>query len=258
MNALAWLAEQGFPVKCVEPLAGLTACSRLIELEDGQKFVWREQSRQATDYGVNYAQEFALLSALSFLPFTPKPYFGGGNFSLLHWQAGSVPTEWRDDLLKRLAENLATLHRLDWQAVDLPRNIAKLDLAERCQFLWDKLPQSYQVALHFQPPFEPILPFATAICHHDLHLGNLVESEEQLIIIDWEYASLSDPALEIALFLHANALSSAQKALFFEHYFAKSGLDRTACLAKVAEYQPLVAQLSMLWFALNSANSAEK
>lgn len=258
MNTLAWLAEQGFQVKQVEPLPGLTACSRLITLSNGQKFVWREQSQQATDYGVDYLQEFALLSALSFLPFTPKPYFGAENFSLLHWQAGSVPTEWRDDLLKRLAENLATLHRLDWQAVDFTQNIAKLDIAERCQFLWDKLPASYQAELAFHPPFEPVSPFSISVCHHDLHLGNLVESEEKLIIIDWEYASLSDPALEIALFLHANALSSAQQALFFEHYFAKSGLARTACLAKVAEYRPLVEKLSALWFALNSVNSAEK
>lgn len=258
MSALAWLAANGAKVKRVEPLAGLTACSRLIELEDGQKFVWREQSQQATDYGVDYAQEFALLFALVFLPFTPKPYIGGTDFSLLHWQAGSVPGEWCDELLERLAENLATLHRLDWQAVDFTQNIAKLDIAERCQFLWDKLPASYQKDLSFHPPFSAVLPFATAICHHDLHLGNLVESEEKLIIIDWEYASLSDPALEIALFLHANALSSAQQALFFEHYFAKSGLERTACLAKVAEYQPLVEKLSTLWFALNSANSTEK
>lgn len=256
MNALAWLEENGVKVRCVEPLAGLTACSRLIELDDGRKFVWREQSKQATDYGVDYAQEFALLSALAFLSFTPKPYIGGADFSLLHWQEGRVPNEWSDDLLVRFAERLAILHCLDLQAVDLPRNIAKLDLAERCRFLWDKLPQSYQANLSFSPPFDPVLPLTKAICHHDLHLGNLVEGKEELIIIDWEYAALSDPALDIALFLHGNPLSMTQQALFFGHYFAKSDIERTACLAKVAEYQSLVEKLSTLWFALKSANSA--
>lgn len=250
MTALKWLAAQGHAVKQVTPLVGLTACSRLIELHDGQKWVWRQQSEKATRYGVDYAQEFALLSALADLPFTPKPYVAMGDFSLLHWQEGEVPSAWHDALLRRLAEQLATLHTLDLRAREMPPTLVRLNLAERCQSLWERLPLTVQTHLPFQPPFEAVQPFASAVCHHDLHLGNLVEQGERLFLIDWEYAALSDPALDLALFLHANTLSAAQQALFFTTYFAKSGFERAACCAKIAEYFPLVTQLSQLWYAM--------
>lgn len=250
MNALDWLAEQRLKVKRVEKLAGLTACSRLIELENRQKFVWREQNQRADDYGVDYRQEAALLQGLAFLPFTPKPYVAIGNFSLLHWQAGEVPTQWSESLLHKLATRLAALHSLDLQAVGFPQKIATLNLAARCQSLWEKLSPVQQAKLNFAPPFEPITPFMQAICHHDIHLGNLVEHHAQLYLIDWEYAAISDPALDLALFLSANDLTDTEQTVFFERYFAKFPANRTACLAKMCEYQPLVEKLSRLWYAI--------
>lgn len=251
MIALDWLATRQQAVHSVEPLAGLTGCSRLITLESGQKLVWREQSRQASDYGVNYQLEAKLLSALDFLPFTPKPYHIAPEFTLLHWIEGDTPTEYDTPLLQQLAEQLAELHAIDLQAVQSSPDFAKLVLHERCQVLWDTLSPEQQAILPFSPPFQAVEPFATAICHHDLHLGNLVLQGEQLFLIDWEYSAISDPALELALFFSANTLTEDQQAVFLATYFAKSAWDRTACLAKVAEYQPLVKQLTALWFALH-------
>lgn len=254
MNAVEWLENQGLAVEKVEKLDGLTACSRLIYLENGRRLVWREQSLRATDYGVNYRQEAALLSTLHFLPFSPKPYFSTDDFSLLEWLDGTVPQAFSDRLLQKLATHLATLHSLDLQAVKFAEKTAKLDLAERCRFLWSKLNIEQQAALNFAPPFEPITPFMQAVCHHDVHLGNLVEQNEELFLIDWEYATISDPALELALFLHANPLSCEQQAVFFAAYFAKFHGERTACLAKMQEYQPLVQKLTELWYAIYSDN----
>lgn len=250
MNALDWLNAQQRPVRSVTPLAGLTGGSRLITLTNGEKWVWRQQTVQATAYGVNYYQEAQLLQALDFLPFTPKPYFFTAEFSLLSFQNGTVPTAFNDKLLCQLAHQLATLHTLDLQTITLSTPIAKLDLAQRCRFLWQRLPTPMQARPELAPPFEAISPFSQAICHHDLHLGNLVEQGDRLFIIDWEYAAISDPALEIALFLNSNRLSSAQQALFFQHYFAKFPLNHTAFLEKVTEYQPMVEKLNRLWFAI--------
>jgi aminoglycoside phosphotransferase (APT) family kinase protein len=40
-----------------------------------------------------------------------------------------------------------------------------------------------------------------AILHHDLHASNLIDSDQGLILIDWECAAVSDPLLDVACIL---------------------------------------------------------
>ncbi|QIM63667.1 LPS biosynthesis choline kinase [Pasteurellaceae bacterium Orientalotternb1] len=249
-SALQWLTQtQQQAVRSVEKLTGLTACSQLVTLENGERYVLRNQNQRASNFGVDYQQESQILAQIRPLAIAPDPLYANAQQSLLSWIDGSVPTEFSSDLLQKLAEQLAKLHRFKLQAVSSNQNFTILNLTERCHFLWQKLPAQKQAELPFSPPFPQIEPFAHALCHHDLHLGNLVEQGDKLFIIDWEYAAVSDPALDLALFLHANPLSEAEQAVFFQHYFAKSPLDLTACRTKIAEYQPLIAMLNQLWYA---------
>lgn len=251
MNVLQWLEQNRHQaVISRQKLAGLTACSEQVTLANGECYVFRQQSQKATDYGIDYALEATLLKTIAPLNLSPTTIYSDNKSHLLTWIEGDVPNTFNDLILTKLAENLARLHLFDWQAVELLRNFAKLDLAQRCQFLWDKLTYEQQASLPFSPPFPNIQPFHHAICHHDIHLGNLVKRGDKLFLIDWEYAAISDPALELCLFLQANALSETQQALFFETYFAKTGFDRTACMQKIKEYQPESDKLSQMWYLL--------
>lgn len=251
VKALEWLTRtRQQAVRTITDLQGLTACSQLITLANGERYVLRTQSQRATDYGVNYQQEVQLLCYIAPLGIAPTPIYTDENASLLAWIDGEVPTAFRPDLLRKLAETMAKLHATSLQGVrSLPKS-AKFDLAERCQFLWDKLSPEKQHALPFSPPFQPITPFRHALCHHDVHLGNLVEQGDRLFLIDWEYAAISDPALDLALFLHANRLSEGDQQLFLRCYFADFPQDLTPCINKIAEYQPTVQILSDLWYAI--------
>lgn len=249
--ALKWLQNNHTQaVRSIQKLAGLTACSYKVTFTSGERAVLREQTQRASNVGVNYQQEAQLLRAIAPLGFSPKPIYNDRLFSLLSWINGKKPTSFTPKLLQKLAEQLAKLHQFPLQAVCSTPHFAKLDLAERCQFLWDKLSPKKQQKLNFCPPFMAIKPLAVAVCHHDLHLGNFIEQNDTLYLIDWEYTAISDPALELALFLHGNSLSPKEKALFLHHYFAKNPLNQTACMAKMAEYQPLIAQLNQLWYAI--------
>lgn len=243
----AWLSQsQQQAIQAVTPLAGLTACSQCVRLANGERYVLRQQNARAERLGVDYQQEFQLLEAIAPLDIAPKPYYCIPEGTLLCWCEGIVPSEFSPPLLKKLAEQLATLHRFP-----LPdTSLARLDLSVRCLQLWQRLSPVAQQALPFNPPFTKIQPFATALCHHDVHLGNLVLQGERLILIDWEYAAVSDPALEIALFLHANSLSNPLQAVFFDEYFAKSEFERQVFLTKVEDYLPEVEKLAQLWYAL--------
>jgi thiamine kinase len=41
-------------------------------------------------------------------------------------------------------------------------------------------------------------PAAGVVCHSDLHTMNLIQVEETLILLDWEYAHVSDPLWDLA------------------------------------------------------------
>lgn len=251
MSILNWLEkERKQAVKSVKKLAGLTACSQLVELENGEKYVLRRQNKRATDYGVNYQQEFSLLEALQPLEFTPKPYQSSTNETLLHWIEGNIPSAFSPILLEKLARHLARLHTFPIQAVCVGEKIAKLDLAERYHFLWCKLTPQKQQKLSFSPPFPRISPLDHTICHHDIHLGNLVEQGEHLYLIDWEYAALSDPALDIAMLFYANRLSHTEQTHFLNTYLAHTSYSQREFEQQIQRYLPEVNKLSLLWYAL--------
>ncbi|QGM80177.1 choline/ethanolamine kinase family protein [Otariodibacter oris] len=250
MNSLEWLTDYRQQlVSKLDDLAGLTACSQMVTLSNGERYVLRRQNERATNYGIDYQQEAKLLQLIKPLNIAPEPIYFDEESSLLYWIDGDVPKAFSSELLEKIAVHLAKLHTFDYQAVGSSTFIAKLDLAERCQYLWNKLPLVKREKLPFSNDFPSIIPFTQSICHHDVHLGNLIEHGEQLFLIDWEYAAISDPALDIALFLQANALLAEEKSLFLKCYFNATGFDETAYLAKVEEYMPEIEKLNLLWSA---------
>ncbi|WP_228064817.1 choline/ethanolamine kinase family protein [Muribacter muris] len=248
---LDWLTQtRRQAVRSVENLPGLSACSQCVELTNGERYVLRHQTARASRCGIDYRQEAHLLSQIAPLGFSPKPLCHTENASLLSWIEGQTATEFSPTLLKMLAYRLATLYTFDVQAEKGSEALIPFDLAQRCQFFWQQLAPDVRQKLPFSPPFPTISPFKRAICHHDLHLQNIVLNHGELFLIDWEYAALSDPALDIALFFAANPLNATQQAIFLRHYFAKTGFEPTAFRRKMAQYAQEVPKLSQLWFLL--------
>ncbi|WP_150540179.1 choline/ethanolamine kinase family protein [Actinobacillus vicugnae] len=247
MNALDWLTSQQQAVVFCQDLAGLTACSQQIQLASGERFVLRQQNERASRFAINYAQEAQILSYLASLSFTPKVYYQTENSCLLRWIDGDIPSTFDATLLNKLAQSLAQLHLFP-----INKSLPTLDIAKRCQFLWQQLTTTQQAKLHFYPPFQDIQPFHQAICHHDLHLGNFVVKNNRLFLIDWEYSAVSDPALEIAMLFSANskALNSQQQAEFLHYYLQATKFNEVQFKQKMAEYHPAIHRLNQLWFAI--------
>ncbi|VEB25437.1 Thiamine kinase [Actinobacillus lignieresii] len=246
MNALDWLESQQQAVVFRQNLAGLTACSQQIQLASGERFVLRRQNERATAFGINYAQEAQILRYLTRLSFSPKVYYHNENSSLLTWIEGNTPNRFSSSLLNKLAQQLAELH-----LVPIDESLPKLDIAERCQFLWGKLSEQQQTALGFHSPFQTIQPFAQAICHHDLHLGNFIEKNNRLYLIDWEYSAVSDPALEIAMLFSANpTINQQQQTEFLRIYLQETQFNEGKFKRKMAEYHSAIYQLNQLWFTI--------
>lgn len=224
-----------------------TACSKFIELENGQRYIFHKQTQRATQLGVNYALESQILRTISPLQFSPKVIYSDNQRVILSYLEGETATQYHHNLLEKLALNLAKLHQFkDLQAVRSSSRFAKLDIVERCHFLFQNLSRKQQQAIDLSI-LKPIQPFAESLCHHDLHLGNFIENKGQLFLIDWEYAAISDPALEVALFFDGNNLTQQQNAYFLNSYLSLMGFEQDKFTAKIQEYKPTIQVLNQLW-----------
>jgi thiamine kinase len=56
-----------------------------------------------------------------------------------------------------------------------------------------------------------------AILHHDLHASNLIETDQQLMLIDWECAAVSDPLLDVACILSYHESARPHASLLLQH-----------------------------------------
>jgi len=61
-------------------------------------------------------------------------------------------------------------------------------------------------------------PAAGVVCHSDLHAMNLLEVDETLILLDWEYAHVSDPLWDLAGWAANNDFAPAIQRALLENY----------------------------------------
>src|SRR5690606_9062197 len=93
--------------------------------------------------------------------------------------------------------------------------------------------------------FESAFP-ATVLCHNDLAAANLLD-DGQLVLVDFEYAVLAAPILDLANLAVMNRYSDRERAALLEAYDGRGEIDPGE-LRWVAR---LVALLGWFWAAAN-------
>lgn len=156
--------------------------------------------------GVDAAREQALQRCAAVAGIAPSPAAvdPAGKWQLRRWIEGRVwsASDLDDaDARRRLAGTLRRLHAL---APPLPaavtldpvallqRWVAKLGAAAPR----DAVGQVQAALARIDSSRRPV-----AIIHSDVHPGNIVDSGQQLWLIDWEYAQVGDPLCDLAALL---------------------------------------------------------
>ena len=85
------------------------------------------------------------------------------------------------------------------------------------------------------------------LCHHDLHHANILDAGERLLVIDWEYAGLGHPMMDLAAFAAYQALDRATMQLLLVAY----GADAAASLEKLVAARRLFEAVWLAWDALS-------
>lgn len=193
-----WSASK--PVVIGPLKGGLTNHSFLVEA-GSQRAVVRINAENSRSLGIDRQQEAEILSLLQPMGCVPKIHFMNDQVLISEFIDGR---QWTCDDLKN-TENLEKITQLlnKTQVIPLPENSKKRCYVNYCQHYIQQLPESRQaseknvikelvcVAQEVdQSIWEPV------ISHHDLVPENLLEAEQGLFLLDWEYAAYGHPAID--------------------------------------------------------------
>lgn len=217
------------------PLAGgLSNHAWRLDAE-GQAWFVRRGHPHSWRLGVDRHSECAVLRAVAASGLSPELLLCEPGLGLLltrfvggrPWQAADVLVAGN---LERAARHIRRLHDLP-----VPHGVRSLAYERQARHLHAGLPapETDAEALRSlaRPVFERIGQRRprSVLCHHDLHHLNILDDGARLWLVDWEYAGLGDPLLDVAGFLAMHELGPEPTQEFVAAY-GRLGPDDLATL----------------------------
>lgn len=192
----------------IQPLATGLISETYRVVRDGVAYALKAAAEHGADLGLDVAWEAQLLErAASSKLAPPLVYFDPKRAVMVsRWVAGqSWPLKdvKRPANMRRLAELLRRVHALSVPApprVMSPRSWVQVygaALSRRAGGCTVDTALRTAADSRLQE-FARLPPVAGAVCHSDLHAMNLIQDGESLILLDWEYAHVSDPLWDLA------------------------------------------------------------
>lgn len=232
------------------PLASKGTSNWLYQGSDHQQpLILRVNARDDLVFGVDRTCEQAVLSTIQPFPWSVQIIANepeSGWCVMRHHGVGlegSVLTySMRQQLLKAVAE---------CQSITSPPAMSYPDLFERYQKALNQLSDAapwLEKLSHLVASFQALPTVRPCLTHHDLHPGNLCWQDEQLRIIDWEYAAVGNPWLDVAMLHNSCALdgSSLMGLPAFEQLTETDFIDGLQHAAQVNRL------LEQLWYRVRA------
>ncbi len=222
----------------------------------GRDLVLRIDKPVARRLGLDRSAELVAMRAAADAGLAPQPLAAEPAAGLLlsEFIPGQIPPAEAfssEAFLRRLGELLARVHRLPaigWRGSYL-QMVSETYFRAAGGARASALATEIRGLLATLPPGPPDCP-----CHNDVHPGNLLEVDGRLLLLDWEYAGLSNPLFELAALLADNGLP----AMAAEALLAGAGSRPTAALrSRLAVWRPLYDRVAELWQLAVAAEDAQ-
>ncbi|PFG45888.1 thiamine kinase [Vibrio sp. ES.051] len=236
------------PVKVQTVTGGLTNRCWRLESSQGLAYVWRPTSQVCKAFSISRHNEYQVLNAISSLNIGPKPIFVHEQGLLVQWLEGQVLTDLGIEL-NELLTIAVTIHQHPVNTIPL----VPFSYIARIDHYWLELDDQYAgtefESLYLKWRTEPSIDTVPlALCHFDLGCYNLVRGADGVKVIDWEYAGLADPRLDLTLTLQV-AGAPIEDAVT-QYCQLRDIEDPSIWLAGVQAWQPRTLVMAMLWYLL--------
>lgn len=86
------------------------------------------------------------------------------------------------------------------------------------------------------------------LCHFDFGPHNVLSSNGQLVVIDWEYAAMASPKLDLVMTLDMLELDYESGLNLYQKYRQVDGAEEW--LNDMRSWQPYTEIMAMLWYVL--------
>ncbi|MDB1123559.1 phosphotransferase [Vibrio algarum] len=226
---------------------GLTNRCWKITSHSGTPYVWRPSSIQLFQFGISRIRENQLLESLRECHFAPTPIHLNDKGLLVEWLEGSVGDVPLSNI--ELIGTLSKIHSVNIHNKPVPlfAYTAKVDGYWHKLNLELKSKQREQIYNLYRelpdiPQVEPTL------CHFDLGNYNIVRTVQGIKVIDWEYAGVSDPRMDLAMTLELSGYNMPKSVAMYCKLRNIEDIDRW--LVGVNQWQPRNHMMAMLWYLL--------
>ncbi|CAH7316056.1 Thiamine kinase [Vibrio chagasii] len=235
------------PVKAQTLTGGLTnRCWKLVSA-GGAEYVWRPITPITNAFFISRHEEYQVLSAIERLGIGPSPIVVNEQGLLVEWVAGDTLYEGLDidDLLK----TLISVHLVNTARLPLK----PFSFTARVDHYWLQLDAVHKAeaysSIYKEWRTTPSIPSVElSLCHFDLGGYNLVKNSGGIKIIDWEYAAIADPRLDLTLTI---SVADAPVQETVEKYCQLRCIhDVRPWLDGVEAWLPRSRMMAMLWYLL--------
>jgi thiamine kinase len=225
---------------------GLTNLCIKLETSAGD-FLWRPISKQAKLLGADRESEALVLQHLDAQSFAPKLISKTSDGILVQWLPGEMVSI--ENAQPAAMTLLTKVHHLE---MPLLNQLPILRIKQRINDYFEQLTEVNRPALiaryvaHFQTQSDAHL-FPISLCHFDIGAHNIVQMERELGLIDWEYACLGDPSLELTITILANQYNCRDAIA----YYCQLSQTSVSKMEKAfTHWTPWVLLMQSLWFQL--------
>lgn len=226
---------------------GLTNRCWKVVTSNGQSFVWRPTTNITKAFSISRFQEYQILTAIESSGLSPQAVHINDQGLLVTWVEGESLTQGLpfDSLLK----TMISIHDMDTQRVP----VAPFNFTARVDHYWMLLDDEHKVepfvSIYNQWRSSPSLAdVGQTLCHFDLAGYNMVKTDVGNKVIDWEYAAIADPRLDLTLSIDVCGEKPLEAVYRYCQLRGVEGVDDW--VEGVMAWQPRAMMMAMLWYLL--------
>lgn len=270
-----FLKKKQFSFLSQEPiirLIGTSAYNTTFSIDE--KYVFRANTHQDDVGGHGLRSEHEILKLLP-LGMAPEPLILDDSckefpvpYRIESLAKGEVVSLYTKEILSLLAKHLAKKHSFTFEkSGPYPGTKKTYSIGETLKPFMDAMKDAEEFHEFIQKANEYIIFYDSklslkqfSLVHYDLNSDNMLFDGHKLTLIDWEFAEIGDPAVDICtlfwfsyLFGYTPKISDEDKDFFLQEYIAAGGSADIRDRIKIQE--PLIVLLQSLWFAAQIKNN---
>ncbi|KHA61354.1 thiamine kinase [Vibrio variabilis] len=226
---------------------GLTNRCWKIVISRNEAYVWRPNTPITKAFSISRFQEYQILNAIQDAHIAPKAIHINDQGLLVDWIEGESLTDQLsiDSLLKTMVK----IHSLDTNRIP----VAPFNFTARVDHYWmllrdDLKLASYQQVYQQWRNAPSLADIGTTLCHFDLAGYNMVQTQDGHKVIDWEYAAIADPRLDLTLSIDVMDEKPLETVYRYCQLRQIEGVDDW--VEGVMAWKPRATMMAMLWYLL--------